>query len=366
MKKFVVLLFAMLVAFALAACGSSQKTAGQSANGGGSTSGGSHKLSKKLIIFNWSEYLPKSIIKGFEKKYGVHIVYSTYASNPEMLAKLKSGTVPYDIVVPSDYFVKRMAAHGLLDKIDMKNIPNFKYISPKSKGLPFDPKNEYSVPYMYGTTGIAYNKKKVKKPTSWKDLWNPKYKGHVIMLKGSDEGINVPLQRLGLNVSKPKQISVADLNKAGKLLKKLSPNVLAYDSTPAPQLINGQAWIADAYSGAAGKAWKQNKNIGYVLPKEGGIIWMDNMCIPKTSKHKYTAEVFINYLLNPKVSVKLSEAFPYSNPNAAAVKLLPKKLQKTPGLDLPPDQLKHAQWSLPFNAKKKQLINRLYQAAKVQ
>ncbi|HET7616062.1 MAG TPA: spermidine/putrescine ABC transporter substrate-binding protein, partial [Bacillales bacterium] len=313
MKKLFSLVFAALLAFSLTACGSSEKTASGSGTAGDGSNG--KQLADKLYLFNWSEYLPKSIIKGFEKKYGVDVVYSTYASNSEMLAKLRSGTVPYDLVVPSDYYVKRMAEHGLLQKIDMKNVPNFKNISDQWKDLPFDPGNQYSVPYMYGTTGIAYNKKKIDKPTSWKALWNPKYKGHVIMLKAAGEAFNVPLQLLGNDVSKPKDISKQELKKAGGKLKDLASNVLAYDSTPAPQLVTGEAWIADAYSGAAAKAWKKNPDIGFVLPKEGGVIWMDNFAIPKTSKNPYTAEVFINYLLKPKVSKKLSEAYPYSNPN---------------------------------------------------
>ena len=354
-KVLVFALLSMLIVF-LAACGSD--------NDDKNNAGGDKELSDELIVFNWSEYIPQQVIDDFEKEFGVEVVYSTYNSNHEMLTKVQSGTVAYDLVFPSDYYVKQMVDNDLLLEIDFDNIPNYKNIGEAWHNLPFDPDNKYSVPFMGGYDGIAYNKEFVGvAPTSWEDLWNPEYAGKVLLLEESKEVSNMLQQMLGNDMNDPTE---EQLQEGFDKLKELVPNVLAFDGTPSDRLVSGEAWIAHGYSGAAATAWLENENIDFVLPEEGGVAWMDMMVIPKTSEHKYTAEVFIDYLLRPEVSKQLSEFIPYGNPNEEALKILPDNIKNSPGLSFPEEVIDRAEWNLPLDAERTQIMNRLFQESKVE
>ncbi|WP_053075027.1 ABC transporter substrate-binding protein [Ornithinibacillus californiensis] len=357
MKNFFVFaLLSLLITF-LAACGGSD-------NEDTNNAGGEQELSDELIVFNWSEYIPQGVIDDFEEEYGVEVVYSTYNSNHEMLTKVQSGTVAYDLVFPSDYYVKQMVDNEMLKEIDFDNIPNYENIANAWKSMPFDPDNKFSVPFMYGYDGIAYNKEFIKEaPTSWEDLWNPDYAGKVLLLEESKEVSNMVQQLLGNEMNDPTE---EQLEAGFDKVKELIPNVLAFDSTASDRLVSGEAWIAHAYSGAAATAWLENDNIDFVLPEEGGIVWLDAMVIPKTSKNKYTAEVFINYLLEPEVSKQLSEFIPYGNPNEKAVEILPEEIKGSPGLNFPEEVIKRAEWNLPLDSDRTQYMNRLFQEAKVE
>ncbi|MBB6454714.1 spermidine/putrescine transport system substrate-binding protein [Salirhabdus euzebyi] len=352
MKHFVKLFLAIVLVLLLAACGSD--------DAGGSSDG---ELADKLYLFNWGEYMPQEVLDSFEEEFGVEVVYSTYSSNQEMLTKLNSGTVNYDIVVPTDYIVKRMINDDLLLELNMDNIPNFENIQSVFHERDFDPDNKFSVPYLYGSTGIAYNTTKIEGTPSYADLWNEAYAGHVTVQDDPRESLSMVLQTLGLPMNDP---SEEDLQKAKEELAKLHPNLLAYDSSPSAQLISGEAWISHTYSGEAGIAMLENPDITYVLPEEGGELWMDNLVIPKTSENQYTAEVFINYLLEPEVSKQLSDAFPYSNPNQGALDLMSEE-ERTNAASYPPeDQLANAQWFEDLPPETIQTMNRLYKEVKVE
>ncbi|GGB40760.1 extracellular solute-binding protein [Virgibacillus dakarensis] len=321
MKKFIWLITFGVLLIGLSACGSADDATADS---------GDEELADELYFFNWGGYGDEAIIKDFEEKYGVKVIYDTFSSNQEMLTKLNKANVPYDIVVPTDYIVERMIKQGLLAELDMDNIPNFKNIEEKFQKPEYDPGTDgkkYSVPYMYGTEGIAYNETKVEKPTSYEDLWNPKYKGHVTIQNDSRESLTMALQKLGYDANKPNE---KNLKEAKQALIDLNPNILKYSSEPDADLVNGTAWISHTYNDSAARAYKENPNIKFVMPEEGGTIWVDNLVIPKTSKQKYTAEVFINFVLSAKVSAKLSENTPSSNPNEAAKELMSGELKNNP------------------------------------
>ncbi len=323
---------------------------------------GDEELADELIIFNWSEYMPDQIIKDFEEEFDVKVTYSTFSSNQEMLAKVQSGTVAYDIAVPSDFYVQVMQEEGLLEEINFDNIPNFENIADEWKSLNFDPDNQYSVTYMYGFDGLIYNKDKVDEPTSWEDLWNPDYKGHVVLMDANDELNDMMQQYMGNDINDPTK---EQIEAGGEKLKELMPSVLTFTETPEAQLVNGEAWIAYGYSGEAAVAHMENDAIEFVLPEEGGIRWTDNIVIPTTSKNKYTAEVFIDYLLRPEVSKLLSEEFPYGNPNEKAVELLDEEFTDLPGLDIPSEEIEKAVLSEVLDAERTQVVNRVVQEAKV-
>ncbi|HLR72109.1 MAG TPA: spermidine/putrescine ABC transporter substrate-binding protein [Pseudogracilibacillus sp.] len=359
-KRFMVSIFGVLLLFGLVACSGSEETEGTEDASGEEAD---NELSDELVIFNWSEYMPDEIIEGFEEEFGVDVTYTTFSSNQEMLAKIQSGTVAYDIAIPSDFYVQVLKEEGLLNEINFDNIPNYENIADEWKSLPYDPDNEYSVTYMYGFDGIYYNKTKVDEPpTSWEDLWNPDYKGHVVVVEAADEINNMLQQYMGNDMNDPTEEQIEE---GGELFKELVPNVLKFTEAPKAELVSEDAWIGFGYSGEAGVAYLENEDIDFVLPEEGGIKWTDNMVIPSTAENQATAEAFINYMLEPEVSKILSEQFPYGNPNTAAVELLDEDHANIPGITLPSELVEKSEWAEVLDPDRTQVVNRVIQEAKV-
>lgn len=282
------------------------------------------KTEKQVLnIFNWSEFLPQSIVEQFEKEYNVKVNYSTFSSNEEMLAKLMGGNVPYDLVVTSDYAIEIMTKQKLVQPIDKNNIPNLANIDENVLDLAFDPKNTYSLPYMWGGNNIVIDKTKItKKITSFDDLWDSEFKNSMVILDDPRVMIGLALQKNGysINSKNPKE-----LQKAKEDLIKLMPNVKAFDSeSPKTLLINGEASIGYVWGTEAYLAKLENPNLEVVLTKEGVIPQYDNFVIPKKAKNKKLAEEFINFIYKPEISAQVSEEFPYANPNKAAYPLMDK------------------------------------------
>lgn len=288
-----------------------------------------------LNLFNWSEYLPQEVLDDFTKEYGIKVNYDTYASNEEMAAKLQNANGVYDLVVPSTYMVQALAAQGLLQPVDLSYLPNFKNIAPSYKNLPHDVGNKFSVPYMWGTVGIAYNSKHVKTaPATWADVLNPALKGKVVALDDSREIMMVGLQASGFSRN---ETDPAKIKKAQDWLKQLVPNVLAWDSdNPKGALISGDAWVGIVWNGEAALAMQENADIKYVMPKDGGGLWLDSVVIPKGAKNVKNAHLFINYMLRPEVSAKIGSAYPYGLPNVEGMKKLDDATRANPA-SYPPD-----------------------------
>ncbi|EKS4343762.1 extracellular solute-binding protein [Clostridium sporogenes] len=286
--------------------------------------GNTSKTEKQVLnIFNWSEFLPQSVIEQFEKEYNVKVNYSTFSSNEEMLAKLMGGNVPYDLVVTSDYAIEIMTKQKLVQPIDKNNVPNLANIDKNVLDLAFDPKNTYSLPYMWGGNNIVIDKTKItKKITSFNDLWDSQFKNSMVILDDPRVMIGLALQKNGysINTKNPKE-----LQKAKEDLIKLMPNVKAFDSeSPKTLLINGEASIGYVWGTEAYLAKLENPNLEVVLTKEGVIPQYDNFVIPKKAKNKKLAEEFINFIYKPEISAQVSEEFPYANPNKAAYPLMDK------------------------------------------
>jgi spermidine/putrescine transport system substrate-binding protein len=288
-------------------------------------------LAKKLYVYNWSYYVAEDTIPNFEKEFGVKIVYDNYSSNEELLAKLQAGATGYDLIFPSDYMVGIMRAEGLLEELDLSNIPNFKNIEKRFTKLPFDPENKYSIPYLWGTTGIGFSAEKVvDKVDTWGTLWNEKYKGRISMLDDVRGLANAALKLLGygINTTDPKEIEAAK-----KQLIKQKPLVKFYSSdTYIDFLKSGDIWLCQGYSGDVFQVMKENKSVKYAIPKEGSDIWIDNICIPRGGKSKYTAEVFVNYLLRPEVAAGVSNFTWYANPNEASHEFIKPEIMKNPAI----------------------------------
>lgn len=275
------------------------------------------KLSDKLNIYNWDGLLAPNTVSDFEKVNSLKVTYDLFASNEELLAKLQAGAKGYDIIFPSDYMTDIMIKQDMLEKIDFANIPNYKNINPKFKDLPFDPKNEYSIPFQYSAVGIAVDTSRVKDfKRSWSILFEEKYKGHISMLDDIRYGMVPALKYLGYSINTTNE---TELNAAKELMIKQKKLVRAYSSeTYRDMLKSGEVWIAEGYTGDVYQVMRENPNIVYFIPEEGSALAVESMCIPKGAPHKYTAEYFMNYILTPKIHGTITNSSLYANPNDSA------------------------------------------------
>jgi spermidine/putrescine transport system permease protein len=275
----------------------------------------------ELNVYIWSNYLPESVIAEFEQKYNAKLNVELYDSNEALLAKLQSGGASFDIIVPSDYMVTVLKEQGLLDEINLDRVTNFSNLEPQFTGLPYDPNNQYSVAYMWGTTGIAYRKDKISEPVdSWASLLDERYKDRLAMLDDVRETIGAMLKYQGKTLNSMEESEIAE---AAALLAKQKPLVKAYDSGGFDLLLlSGDVWIAQAYSGQIAKAMLENENIAYVVPKEGCTFFVDNLCIPRNATHKELALEFINFVLDARVAADIANGTGFSTPSKSARALI--------------------------------------------
>jgi spermidine/putrescine transport system substrate-binding protein len=281
-----------------------------------------------INVYNWGDYIDMDVVREFEKEYGIKVKYDTFATNEDLYVKLKQGGSSYDVIFPSEYMIERMIREDLLVKLDKNNIPNLSKVDEKFLNLDYDPNNEYSVPYMWGTVGIIYNKTMVDEPlTSWADLWNEKYKGQIIMLNSQRDTLAVALKKLGYSMN------TRDLNEleAAKLeLIKQKPLVDAYLGDEVKDvIIGGDAAIAVVWSGDAVAMIRANPDLEYVIPSEGTNLWFDAMVIPKSAKNKEGAEKFIDFMTRPDISAKNTDYIGYSTPIPEAVDQLPEDIKNS-------------------------------------
>lgn len=280
-----------------------------------------------LNVYNWGDYIDKSVIEDFQKEYGIKVNYETYATNEDMYVKIKSGGSSYDVAFPSDYMINKMANEKLLYEIDMKNVPNYKFIDNLLKNQKFDPENKYSVPYTWGTVGIVYNKKLVSdKVDSWDILWDKKYKKNIMMLDSQRESIGIALQRKGKSLNSPNE---KDLEVAKKDLIEQKPLILAYVVDEGKdKMVGGEAAMMVTWAGDAMTMISDNKDLEFAVPEKGSNIFFDSMVIPKTSNNKEAAELFINYMCRTDVALKNTLSTGYSTPQVESKKKLPKETRE--------------------------------------
>lgn len=286
-------------------------------------SGSSAAHSEQVIVYNWGEYMDPEVIEQFTKETGIEVIYDEFETNETMYPKVEAGAVAYDLVCPSDYMIKRMLDNDLLAKINFDNVPNIKNIGRTylEQSQEFDPTNEYSVPYTWGTVGILYNKKKVKEPVdSWSILWDSKYKDQILMQDSVRDAFAVALKSLGYSLNSTDE---KELEEAKDLLIEQKPLVQAYVIDQVrDKMIGNEAAIGVIYSGEAIYTQRENPDLEYVIPKEGSNIWFDSWVIPKNAPNKENAEKFLNFLCRPDIALKNFEYITYSTPNEAARKLI--------------------------------------------
>jgi spermidine/putrescine transport system substrate-binding protein len=290
------------------------------------------RLSSELRFYNWTDYVDPSILEEFEQEYGVTVIVDNYDANEDMIAKVRAGGSGYDLVAPSDYAVQIMVADNLLAPLDKSLLPNITHIDPGLLNKYFDEGNTYSVPYLYGTTGIAYSKQAFPNGVdSWAALFDPaqieSYRGQFSMQDDERETPGAALKYLGSSLN---TTDAATLAQAEELLLGQKPFLAAYNSSDVNRkLASGEYVIAHAWNGMAmqarnglGEEFSGNPDIAFVIPKEGGTIWMDNLAVLADSPNAYTAHVFMNYMLQPEIAARNAEYVGYLTPNKDAVALL--------------------------------------------
>lgn len=292
--------------------------------------GQSKKSAEVLNIYNVGDYIDPDLIAKFQEETGITVVYETYDTNEAMYQKLKSGSTKYDLIFPSDYMVEKLIAEDLVSTIDYSKIPNYKYIMKDFRNPDYDPGNKFSVPYLWGTFGILYNKTMVdeKDVQSWDVLWNPKYKGEIQMLDSVRDTMGISLIRLGHSINTHK---TSEIEAAKKELIKQLPLVQAYvNDDGKDRLIVGDAAMGIVYNGDALVLMDENPDLAYSVPKEGTNRWVDAMCVPKIAENKDYAEKFINFMLDPENALKNVEYIEYSTPNQGAYDLLDDETKNDP------------------------------------
>ncbi len=280
-----------------------------------------------LNVYNWGEYISDgsddslNVIKEFEALTGITVHYTTFASNEEMHAKIISGGAQYDVIIPSDYMIARMAEEGMLEKLDISNIPNYALVDDVYTGMEYDPNEEYSVPYMWGYVGLIYNTAMIDDEIdSWDALWDERYMSNILMFSNSRDAFGISLARLGYSMN---DTDPAHLDEAATELKNQKMLVQAYVMDEIfNKMEGGEAAIAPYYAGDAITMIDENPDLAFAVPTEGVNYFVDAMVIPTGCANKEAAEMFINYMCEPAVSAANAEYIGYSTPISDAKAML--------------------------------------------
>lgn len=317
-------------------------------------------------VYAWSGEVPDFIIQQFEKETGIKVNMTAYENNEIMYAKLKASThAGYDLIQPSSYFVDRMRHENMLEPIDHSKIPNWKNLNPHLLHLPFDPQSSYSMPYLWGTTGIFYNNKSYqpKEISKWSDLWDERFENQLLLLDDTREVFSMALLSLGysINDQNPDHIKAAYLK-----LKELVKNVKVFSTdTVISILIDEDATAGMVWNGDDIKAHQENPNVQFIYPKEGFVIWIDNFAIPKNPPHKAAAYTFLNFLSRPDIAKQIALTTGFPTANLAAQKLLPDNIRNDSIIYPSQTILRHGQYQTDTNDATRALYEKYWEELKM-
>lgn len=276
----------------------------------------------ELTIYNWGDYIDPQLLSKFEKETGLKVNYETFDSNEAMYTKINQGGTAYDIAIPSEYMIDKMIEENMLLALDHKKIVGLENIDERFLDESFDPGNQYSIPYFWGTLGIVYNDKFVDEGqiTQWSDLWKQEFKDSLMLIDSAREILGLSLNSLGYSLnSKDDQ----ELQEAAEKLNLLTPNIKAIVADEIKMyMINEEAQVAVTFSGEAADMMWENEHLHYVIPSEASNLWFDNIVMPKTAKNVEGAYDFINFMLEPENAAQNAEYIGYSTPNKAALEIM--------------------------------------------
>ncbi|MDD6135225.1 MAG: ABC transporter substrate-binding protein [Selenomonadaceae bacterium] len=273
-----------------------------------------------LYVYSWGDYLSPDVLEQFEEETGIHVVLDEYDTNESMYPRIAEGAENYDVLCPSDYMIQKLIEHDLLQPLDFAKLPHaIQYIGEDFflQSEAFDKGHKYNVPYCWGTVGIMYNTKMVEKPVdSWAILWDPKYKGEILMQDSARDAFMIPLRLLGysMNTENPEELEAAR-----NLLIQQKTLVQAYGVDDIrDKLSSGEAALGVIFSGEAINLMRANPDLRFCsAPKEGTNLWIDSWVIPKNARHVENAHKFIDFLCRPDIAAKNFEALGYSTPNVS-------------------------------------------------
>lgn len=317
-------------------------------------------------VYNWSEYIAEGLLTAFKDEYGVDVVYDTFESMDEARSKIFVGNSGYDVVILTDYVIPDAIAGGFIQPINFDNVPNAKHIDDKFKNPPFDPDGKYTVPYMWGTTGLGLNTKEVgDQVVGWSSMFDAgflkKYTKKVTMMSEARELIGAALKSLGHSLN---SVNDTELGEAKQALLKQKPYLAKYaDATDyIPGLASGQFLVSHAYNGDVYVAKEDNPDLRYIIPKEGATLWTDNMTIVSNAPNKDAGEAFINYILTPEVDALITNFRYYANPNKDATDLVLPVISSDPAIYPPPEVIAKLEIERPFTADEKAKWDAIYTA----
>lgn len=277
---------------------------------------------KDIYFYNWGNYVDPEVLKDFEEETGYNVIYETFDSNEAMMAKIEQGKTYYDLAFPSEYTVEIMRDKGLLEKLDHSKIVGLDNIDQRFLNQSYDPGNEYSIPYFWGTFGIIYNTEKYSEADvdSWANLWDPKFEGEILSFDGARETLGIGLLKKGYSLNEKNE----------KILREVKNDLVPFMSNVKALLADeirmymgqGEADIGITFSGEAAMAQDMNENLAYHIPKEGSNIWFDTMVIPKTSRNSKGAYALISYFLRPDIAARNADYVWYATPNKKAMDLI--------------------------------------------
>ncbi|MGI9196242.1 MAG: extracellular solute-binding protein [Candidatus Nanopelagicales bacterium] len=290
----------------------------------------------ELNLYNWTDYISPDLIKRFESETGITVNLDNYDSNETLLAKLQAGGANYDVIVPSDYMVAQMIDLGLLQEVDPASFPNGKDIKPEFLDVYFDPGRKYTAPYMYGTTGIAYDPTKTGvEITSWADFFNADSPaaGKIGTLNDQVEVIHAALRAVG---SQPCSTNKEDYVKVQELLKNWKPEVAVINSDGViGRMASGEQIMHMMWNGAFTRAQADNPNLKYVYPKEGINLWQDNFAVPNGAQNVDNAKIFINWMMDPKNIGEATNFVGYDNGITGSDQYMTPELASNPAVIIP-------------------------------
>lgn len=286
-----------------------------------------HAQANRVVnVYAWGGEIPQKVLRAFEKATSIQVNFSTYDSNETLYAKLKAGGLgTYDVILPSAYYVERMQRQGMLERLDHKKIPNYPNLAPAFTLLPYDKGNQYSMPLTWGITGMFYPKQTANPPKKWNDFWQPKWRHTLVLLDDAREVFSMALMALGYPANDE---NPAHIKRAYQTLLRLKPNIKLFASDNIQSIIiDEDAKAGMVWNGDANKSLSENAPIAFQFPRDGYVMWVDSLAIPKRAPNPKEAYAFINFLLSAESGVAIAVEEGHAITNDKAKAKLPKSIR---------------------------------------
>ena len=328
-------------------------------------SGCGQNKTKSINFFNYGANIDEETLKAFEEAYGIKVKMDEFDDMEAMYLKLANSDVKYDVVLVSDALMPKMIEEGLLQKLDLDKIPNIAQMDEDYLDLAIDKGNNYSVPYMFGTIGIIYDKNVVKEEVdSWDILWNPKYKDQIFMFDTYRDTIGMALKKLGYSMNSD---NPAELEEAKKILleqRELVDPKYGVDNGTT-MIAAGESALNMIWSGEGLNLQDEYPNLVYTIPKEGVNFWIDSLCIPANASNVDVAHQFINFVSDKEAALRIADEIGYTTPNKEARLEQPEHVRNNPNAYMPKELMDLSEIYLPLSQETKQMYDEVWTQIKV-